>query len=284
MEKLRERIQCLKEKRPVYKEMLDFYQKVREEQEKIKPSLRIDPILLKKEWEDLLKKEGFPLLQKQDFPLDIEASITLFQSLCRIAKEANPLMSEQVGKIEGTGAGERLHLSELLKAGVREKTIEQSAEALGLDKNVFLFLIRSSTSPSIEEGMKQVSKELNSDSWGRGICPVCGSLPYLSFLGEEAGKRSLLCSFCGYPWRTERLFCPFCGNKNQATLQFIFAEGEESCRIDLCDQCHQYIKTIDLRVLQVSDPFLEDLATLHLDFLASKKGYHRPIPNAWTGR
>ena len=284
MEKLRERIQYLKEKRPVYKEMLDFYQKVREEQEKIRPSLRVDPILLKKEWEDLLKKEGFPLLEKEDFPLDIEASIRLFESLCRIAKEANPLMSEQVGKIEGTGAGEALHLRGLLKAGVKEETIEKSIEELGLDKNVFLFLIRNSTHPSIEAGMKEVSKKLNSDSWGRGICPVCGSLPCLSFLGEETGKRSLLCSFCGFEWRTERLFCPFCGNKNQATLQFIFAEGEESCRIDLCDQCHRYIKTIDLRVLQVSDPCLEDLATLHLDFIASQKGYQRPVPNLWTGR
>jgi hypothetical protein len=30
------------------------------------------------------------------------------------------------------------------------------------------------------------------------------------------------------------------------------------------------------------DPILEDLATLHLDILASEKGYQRPVPNLWT--
>jgi formate dehydrogenase maturation protein FdhE len=27
---------------------------------------------------------------------------------------------------------------------------------------------------------------------------------------------------------------------------------------------------------------LEDLSTLHLDLLASQKGYKRPVPNPWT--
>jgi formate dehydrogenase maturation protein FdhE len=33
---------------------------------------------------------------------------------------------------------------------------------------------------------------------------------------------------------------------------------------------------------EASDLFLEDLATLHLDVLASQKGYRRPVPNPWT--
>jgi FdhE protein len=104
----------------------------------------------------------------------------------------------------------------------------------------------------------------------------------LSLLKEEVGKRSLLCSFCGYQWRIERLVCPFCGNKEQESLQYFHAEGEEAHRIDLCDKCHQYIKTIDLRKIEAIDPILEDLATLHLDILASQKGYKRPIPNPWA--
>ena len=100
MEKLKKRIEQLKKKRPGYGEILDFYQKVREEQEKIRASLIIEPILLKKEWKELLTKEGFPLLEKKNFPLDIKASVTLFQTLCQIAKEANPYMAEQGKKIE----------------------------------------------------------------------------------------------------------------------------------------------------------------------------------------
>jgi FdhE protein len=282
LDKLKERIQQIKKKRPIYQELLDFYQKVREEQEKIKASLKIKSILVKKEWKDLLKKEGFPLLQKQDFPLDIEASIHLFQSLCRIAKDANPYMSEKVGKIEETLTREELNLKELFREALKDKNLEQIIEKLGCDKNVFLFLIQNSTKPSIEAGMKHVSEELESETWLKGFCPVCGSLPYLSLLGGEVGKRSLLCSFCGYQWPIERLFCPFCNNNEQESLHYLYAEGEESYRIDVCEKCRHYIKTFDLRKMEVPDPSLEDLATLHLDLLASKRDYQRPVPNPWT--
>jgi len=53
------------------------------------------------------------------------------------------------------------------------------------------------------------------------------------------------------------------------------------CRIDLCDKCHQYIKSIDSWTLEELDPALEDLATLHLDILAAQKGYKRPVPSLW---
>ena len=94
--------------------------------------------------------------------------------------------------------------------------------------------------------------------------------------------RYLLCSYCGYQWRIDRLSCPVCGNKEQESLQYFCGEGEEAFRIDLCDKCHRYIKTIDYRSLEESDPALEDLATLHLDILAVQKGYRRAVPNPWT--
>jgi FdhE protein len=282
LENLRKRIRQIKESRPVYQEILDFYQKVREEQERIKISLRTEPILLKKEWKNLLTREGIPLIRKEDFPLDGEACVHLFQSLCRIAREANPFMSEQVRKIEETIERSRLDLKKLLKDGLKDKKIEQMAKEFGFDKKVFLFLIQNSVKPSIEAGMRQVSKELESDTWLRGICPICGSFPYLALLGEEVGKRSLLCSFCGYQWRIERLLCPFCNNKEQGSLHYLYAEEEESYRIDLCEKCHQYIKTVDLRRTEGSDPSVEDLATLHLDILAAQKGYERPVPTQWV--
>jgi len=87
METLRKRIQQIKKKRPGYKEMLDFYQRVREEQEKVRTSLTIEPIQLKKEWKALLAKEGFPLLERKDFPIDIEASLSLFNPFARLGKK-----------------------------------------------------------------------------------------------------------------------------------------------------------------------------------------------------
>ncbi|MCJ7783789.1 MAG: formate dehydrogenase accessory protein FdhE [Desulfobacterales bacterium] len=282
MDRLKERIQQIKKKRPGYGKILDFYQTVKEAQEKVKPSLKIDPVQLKKEWKKLLSEEGFSLIQKEDFPLDIESSVKLFETLCQVGKNANPHMAEQLIKIKEAIDGKRIDLKKLLRGGLKEQRMEEIVEELGLDKNVFLFLIQSSIRPSIEAGVDQLRSELDPETWLKGYCPLCGSLPSLSLLKEEVGKRYLLCSFCGYQWRMDRIFCPFCKNKDQESLHYFYGEGEETHRIDLCDKCRQYIKTIDYRNLQESDPILEDLATLHLDLLASQKGYKRPVPNPWT--
>jgi FdhE protein len=279
LEKLKKRIQQLKKKRPGYKEILDFYQKVREEQEKVKPSLDIKPILLKKEWKDLLSREGFPLFERKDFPIDLETLIKLFRSLCQIGKEANPHMAEEAKKIEEILNEKRIDLKELLIGGINESKIEDIANEFRLDKKIFSFFIQESIRPSIEAGVERLFNELETENWLKGFCPICGSLPYLSLLKEEVGKRYLLCSFCGYPWRIDRLICPFCNNKEQESLHYLYAEGEEAYRIDLCEKCDQYIKTIDLRKVGESDPCLEDLATVHLDILVSKKGYKKPTPN-----
>lgn len=283
METLKKRIQQIKKKRPGYKEMLNFYQKIREEQDRTKSSLSLEPIALKKEWKDLLMKEGFPLLEKKDFPLDIKASLSLFKSLCQIGKEANPHMAEEVRKIEQAMSEKKFDLSTLLKEGGIEQKVEGIAKELGLDKKILLFFIHSSIRPSLEISAEKLFHEINTDTWMKGSCPVCGSLPYLSLLKEEVGKRFLICSYCGYQWRIDRMICPFCNNRDQESLQFLYAEEEKTHRVDLCDKCHQYIKTIDLRTIGETDTLLEDLATLHLDIVASQKGYKRPVPNPWTG-
>ena len=263
--------------------MLDFYLKIKEEQKKIRPSLTLQPIILRKEWKDLLTKEGFPLLEKKDFPLDIEASTSLFKSLCQIGKEANPYMAGEIKKIEEALSEKKIDLTALLKEGWSEQKVEEAAQAVGVDKKILLFLIHSSLKPSIDGGVEKLSREIDTETWMKGSCPVCGSLPWLSLLKEEVGKRFLLCSYCGYQWRIDRMSCPFCDNKDHELLHYFSAEGEEAYRIHLCDQCHQYIKTIDQRTMGEIDPSLEDLATLHLDLAASKKGYKRPAPNPWIG-
>ena len=279
--RLRERIQQIKKKRPGYGKILDFYQSVKEAQEKVKASLKINSVQLAEEWKKLLSKEGFSLIQKDDFPLDLESSVKLFETLCQVGKDANPHLAGQLKRIKEAIDDKRIDLKKLLRDGLKEGRREEIVEELGLDKNVFLFLIQNSIRPSIEAGVEQIRSELDPETWLKGYCPICGSLPSLSLLKEDVGKRYLLCSYCGYQWRTDRIFCPFCESKDQESLHYFYGEGEETHRIDLCDKCHQYIKTIDYRNLQESDPVLEDLATLHLDILASQKGYMRPVLNSW---
>jgi FdhE protein len=281
LDRLTDRIQQIKEKRPGYGKILDFYQSVKEAQEKAKASLKIESRQPRKEWKKLLSEQGFSLIQKEDFPLDIESSVRLFESLCQLGSKANPHMAAQIKKIKEAIRDKKIDLKKSLASGSKGRRMEERVEELGLDKNVFLFLIQASLRPSIEAGVEQLRRGLDSETWLKGYCPLCGSPPSVSLLKEEVGKRYLLCSYCGYQWRADRISCPFCENKDQESLHYFFGEGEETHRIDLCDKCHQYIKTIDTRTLQASDPILEDLSTLHLDLLASQKGYKRPAPNPW---
>lgn len=282
LERLRERALQLKEKRPGYGEILDFYIKVREVQITSKDSLKLDPMKRKKESRDSLKEDGLSLVRKDDFPVDVESSVGLFHVLCRIGKTANPHMAEQIGRMETALEAGNLDLKKLLTGGGKEQASEHVAADLGLDKQVLSFLIRSSIRPSIEAGMEQLRNELEPETGRTTHCPICGSLPDLNLLRGEGGMRYSLCSCCGYQWRIDRLSCAVCGNKEPGALQYFYGEGEEACRVDLCDQCHHYIKTIDTRNLEASDPSMEDLATLHLDVVAVQKGYKRAVPNPWS--
>ncbi|MBW1748693.1 MAG: formate dehydrogenase accessory protein FdhE [Deltaproteobacteria bacterium] len=93
----------------------------------------------------------------------------------------------------------------------------------------------------------------------------CGSAPGLGDLSGEGGKRRLHCSLCETVWSYPRLQCPFC------ELNYLRAENEEYFRVDLCGQCNNYLKTLDLR--EISGPIilpLDDVATWHLDLIAQK--------------
>jgi FdhE protein len=279
---LRERAQQLKEKRPGYGEVLDFYVKVKEAQVASRASLKMDPIKLKRKLRGRQTGEGFSLIHKEDFPVDIEASISLFHALCRIGKTTNPHMAEQAETINQLLRDNKMDLEKMLTEAGKEQTSDHAAAYQGLDRQVLSFLIQSSIEPSIESGMENLHSELEPETWLKSHCPVCGSLPALNLLKGKGGKRYSLCSYCGYQWRIDRMSCAVCGNKEQGLLKYFYGEGEESYRIDLCDKCHHYIKTIDYRNLEESDPFLEDLATLHLDVVAVQKGYERSVPNPWA--
>ena len=279
---LRERAQQLKEKRPGYGALLDFYVAVRESQVASRASVRVDPVKAKKNGKGLPAEERFSLVGKEDFPIDVEASIDLFRSLCRLGSAANPHIASRVEKIERALHDRTMDLEALFTGGGKEQTIEQVAADRGLDKQVLSFLVRSSTRPSIEAGREQLRGEFDPETWRKTRCPVCASPPALSLLRGEGGMRYSLCSCCGCQWKIDRLSCSVCGSREQGALHYYCGEGEDACRIDLCDTCHHYIKTIDYRSLEESDPSLEDLATLHLDVLAARKGYRRAVPNPWT--
>ena len=98
------------------------------------------------------------------------------------------------------------------------------------------------------------------------------------------GKRMLGCSLCNTEWAFSRLKCFSCGNEDQDSLGFFFTQKEDAYRIDKCDKCRSYIKTVDERKKaedKLRPLLVEDVATLYLDMLAEKEGYHSIKAPSW---
>jgi FdhE protein len=108
-------------------------------------------------------------------------------------------------------------------------------------------------------------------------CPRCDALPVVAVLREEGhgARRSLLCALCLTEWECLRIVCPACGEQDRDQLPIYSAEQFAHVRIDACDRCHQYIKTIDLTRDGLAVPCVDDIASVSLDLWAREQGYTR---------
>ncbi|MEW6215613.1 MAG: formate dehydrogenase accessory protein FdhE, partial [Nitrospirota bacterium] len=250
-------------------------------QEGIKSNINVTPIEIRDDLITLQIKEGFPLINREDFTLDLSSSVELFESLCQIGKNATTKMWEDIQKIEQAAKDGALYLDELLRRHSDTNYLNKIIEDLKLDKAILKFLVHMSVKPFINANVENLKDKIDLNIWLRGYCPICGSFPQMSELRGE-GQRYFLCSFCGFKWPGERLKCPFCENRDHESLDYFYAEGQEAYRVDLCNKCNQYIKTVDTRKLDYEpDLNLENITTIHLDILASEKGFKRPITTPW---
>jgi FdhE protein len=114
-------------------------------------------------------------------------------------------------------------------------------------------------------------------AWAEGYCPICGGWPAFAEARGLDGQRRLRCGRCGGDWRTERLRCPFCGERGHEHLGSLVSEGPERQSVDVCERCRHYVKALTALVpIRPEHVFLQDLATLVLDVIALERGYCRP--------
>ena len=108
-------------------------------------------------------------------------------------------------------------------------------------------------------------------------CPVCNELPVAAILRPEGegGKRSLLCSLCFTEWDFRRLLCPSCGEEDHQKLPVYTAEPFPHVRIEACDTCRTYLKSIDLTRDGLAVPEVDEIAALPLDLWASSHDYSK---------
>jgi len=108
-------------------------------------------------------------------------------------------------------------------------------------------------------------------------CPVCGGPPLVGVLRREGdgARKSLICMLCAHEWNFRRIYCPSCGEEREPQMGFYSAPEIAHVRVDVCDSCHTYLKTVDLTKLGLAVPVVDELATIPLDLWARDHGYEK---------
>jgi FdhE protein len=107
------------------------------------------------------------------------------------------------------------------------------------------------------------------------LCPFCHRKPGFGVLRQmgEGAARSLACTFCLSEWEFGRLVCPGCGEENDKKLAVFTASDFDHIRVECCDSCNIYIKTVNLTKNGHAEPIVDELASAPLDLWAREHGY-----------
>jgi formate dehydrogenase maturation protein FdhE len=108
-------------------------------------------------------------------------------------------------------------------------------------------------------------------------CPLCGCRPAVGVLRTEGdgAKKSLICMLCAHEWQFRRIYCPACGEEREPQMAFYSAPEIAHVRVDVCDTCHTYLKSIDLTKTGLAVAVVDELATIPLDLWAREHGYQK---------
>jgi formate dehydrogenase maturation protein FdhE len=112
-------------------------------------------------------------------------------------------------------------------------------------------------------------------------CPRCGGAPQLSILDSAAagqgdgGSRQLLCATCLTAWPFRRVLCPHCGEGDERKLGYYHSQTFDHVRVDACESCHHYVKSIDLARLGLAVPIVDEVAGAALDLWARDHGFEK---------
>ncbi len=201
---------------------------------------------------------------------DVSVLLPFFPQLIALAKrEGSVALAQAAGTLEQDSEGDRLALLE----SIWQHQVE-SRHIAGEDA----FFAQALLQPYAEY-LSQGAGATNDGS--AALCPFCGSKPLLVVLRPEGdgAKRFLFCSLCSTEWAFRRILCPNCGEENKEKLPVFSAQEFDYVRLDACDSCRTYIKSVDLSKNGRAVPVVDELATVSLNFWAQENNYHNLRPN-----
>ncbi len=244
--------------------------------------LHAEPISLTEEQAREKLTRGIPLLRDEGtddstnrLSLDPNAArdllVRLARSLDKLRKEAR-LIRDAIEK-------NKIEIDALLPGIFAEDRdyVETKSRELKLDSALLWTLAQNAIKPAFRAWARQLGSVPHGVEWERVNCFVCGAIATLGELQGNDQFRHLRCGRCGADWESRRLMCVYCGNENPKTLGKLYADNQhQQMHAQVCDNCKGYLKVIN--AFSPNPPEMiavQDLATLHLDFIAQERGYAR---------
>jgi hypothetical protein len=166
----------------------------------------------------------------------------------------------------------------LLPARGRIGSIEVQ-ERSHLSMDALAFLAVAGLRPALAAYFAPCREHIADSEWDLSICPCCGAPPGFADLLQD-GRRQLACHLCATSWTFARLVCPLCGNRTARDFVRLLAEdADEGYAIGACRACRGYVKELDRRLRwNAGAALVEDWGSPHLDLIAHRHEYWRPIP------
>lgn len=168
---------------------------------------------------------------------------------------------------------------EALTEAVRNGNVAEWAARRGVDGALLTTLAGLALQPFMSRFAEALAADAPLGLWRRNYCPVCGSPADVCRIDPD-NIRYLHCPRCDTQWEHHRLTCVNCDTDDIKKVNILTVETLEPWRVEVCDVCGGYTKSLDQRhgghlALPKVDLFLEDARTLALDLLAEQEGYRR---------
>jgi hypothetical protein len=221
---------------------------------------------------------GIPLAAEAPPPLDAGGLEDLLGGAMEELAAVDPGRAPALQRLAGAWDAGAVGPDALLprREGIGDGRVQAAS---GLDSDAVAFLAYATLRPPLEAWLTAARPHFADVDWGRGVCPFCGAPP--GFVDVvEGGHRRLACHFCGGDWGFAKLRCPLCGVEGTKDLHRLQAEGDDAGYvISACRACRAYLKELDRRERwNGGPPLLEDWASPHLDVVARREGFRKPLP------
>jgi FdhE protein len=221
--------------------------------------------------------EGIPLLRAEAIPI-AEDLARRWDGVSGVI--ANHHDSDGGRRLQELVRKKALWPRELMRAVLSDDpaAVRTLAQQHNCDPDLTATVLRFTLLPSLSQLNVALAPLRPERGWEYGYCPTCGSWPLLGEFRGLEHTRYLRCGWCAAEWKTARLRCPFCGNREHEKLGYLHVEKEETkYRAAMCEACRAYMKMVSsLGALSLPALLVADVATLHLDLAAAERGYLPP--------